>query len=360
VEAVDPHARADAAGIRRRRRVVGRDLAALALIGVLLVGALGATAAVLYDRLYSPTAFVTGYLDLLTRGQAAQALAVPGVAIDSAELESAGLPVQAGEALLRRDALAPLSEITPISTVEGDDGVYEVTVAYHAGPHEGRSTFRVEPDGWIGVAPSWRFAQSPLAVVDLAVRGSMQFEVNGFPIDKRQVAAAGSEVDPSASVPLLVFSPGLYSIAVDTAISASPGVAVLSDAPQARIPVEIQTQPTEEFVGVVQEKVESFLSDCATQRVLQPTGCPFGFPVQNRILEEPTWSIAQQPTVELAPDGENWSIRRTQAVAHIRVDVQLIRDGSIREIDEDVPFFLTGSISILPDGTASIAVAASD
>ena len=68
-------------------------------------------------------------------------------------------------------------------------------------------------------------------------------------------------------VPLLVFSPGLYSISVDTAVSASPGVAVLSDTPQADIPVDIQTEPTAEFTRVVQEQVESFLTDCATQQV---------------------------------------------------------------------------------------------
>ena len=80
---------------RRHRRSLGRDLTALGLIGVLLAGAFGAAAAVLYDDLYSPAAFVRRYLDLLSRGDAASALAVPGVAVDSAALLSAGLPADA-------------------------------------------------------------------------------------------------------------------------------------------------------------------------------------------------------------------------------------------------------------------------
>jgi len=352
----------DAAPARRsarRRRGVAGDLIALGLVGVLLVGALAATGAVLYRDLYSPTAFVTRYLDLLSQGRAVDALAVPGVSVATLELKQAGLPTTATEALLRRDALAPLTDITAISEEESD-GVTAVTVAYSAGPHRGTSTFQVEPAGWIGIAPAWRFAQSPLAVIDLTVRGAMKFQVNGFEIDKRQVSPDRDDADPLAAVALLAFSPGLYSISVDTAISESAGVAVLSDKPQAQVPVTIQTEPTKEFATVVQEKVESFLTACATQQVLQPTGCPFGMQVANRIVELPTWSIVDQPTVNLAPAGADWAIRRTQAIARIEVDIQNIGTGVIERVDEEVPFFIDGTVTILADGTASIQVAPAD
>ena len=45
------------------------------------------------------------------QGRAADALAVPGVPIDSADLDAAGLPITASEALLRRAALAPLTDV---------------------------------------------------------------------------------------------------------------------------------------------------------------------------------------------------------------------------------------------------------
>lgn len=344
---------------RARRRPLAFDLTALAVVGVLLVGALAAAGAVAYQQLYSPAAFVSRYLDLLAQGRAADALAVPGVRVESSQLEAAGLPTDAADALLRGAALAPLDAIEVVSTTE-KDGVSTVTVEYDAGPHRARTSFAVEQAGMIGVAPSWRFAKTPLAVIDLTVRGAMQFSVNGFEIDKRQVLEAGVDADPLEPVPLLVFSPGLYSIAVDTPLSTSPGVAVLSDKPRAEIPVDLQTEATDTFTDVVQKEVESFLDKCATQEVLQPTGCPFGFTVRNRIVDVPTWSIAEQPVVSIEPDGADWKITRTQAVAHIEVDIQSIFDGSVRRVDEDVPFFLEGDIIVLPDGTASITVSSTD
>jgi hypothetical protein len=342
------------AGLGRPRRLA-RDLTILGVIGALLFAALGAGAAAAYRELYSPRAFVLHYLELLQDRRAAEALAVPGVAVDSTELESAGLPATASEALLRSDALQAITDARVTSeTVDGD--ITRVTVEYRAGAYDGRTTFAVRQDGWSGVVPHWRFDVSPLAVVDLTVRGSMRFSVNGFEIDKRQVSVDGADADPSAAVPLLVFSPGLYSVAVDTAISATPGVAILADSPLTGVPVDVQAEPTEEFVSVVQQRVEDFLTTCAEQKVLQPTGCPFGFTVRNRIDDAPTWSIVQQPTVSVVPDGAGWRIPSAKAVARIEVDIRSIFDGSVRTVEEDVPFTVDGEITVQPDGSASIAI----
>ncbi|WP_336630396.1 MULTISPECIES: hypothetical protein [unclassified Microbacterium] len=341
---------------RRRRRSLGVDLAALTIVGVLLAGALTATGIVLYRDLYSPSAFVSRYLDLLSHRQAAEALALPGVSVDSSQLRASGLPVDASEALLRRDALGQLTDATVEDAVEGPDGITTVTVRYSAGPHEARTRFQVERAGWVGVAPTWRFASSPLAAIDLTVRGARQFSVNGFEVDTRQVSPAGVNADPLVPVSLLVFSPGLYSISIDTPIAATPGVAVLSDTPQASIPVDVEASATEKFRQAVQDQVETFLTACATQDVLQPTGCPFGLVVQNRIVSPPTWSMVQQPEVALVPEGADWRIQRAAAAAHIDVEIRSIYDGSVRHLDEAVPFFIGGTVTILPDGTASIQV----
>lgn len=342
-----------------RRRGLSLDLTLLAVVGVLLLAALWAAAAAVHQQFYSPSAFVERYVSMLSAGRAAEALTVPGVTVDSADLEAAGLPATASDALLRRAALAPLEEARVVSEkVEGD--LTLVTVEYEAAGHSGTTTFEVERDGSIGVAPTWRFATSPLAVMDLEVRGSMQFTVNGFEVDKRQVSPDGVEADPLESLPLLVFSPGLYAISVDTAISATPGVAVLSDIPFHGFPVSVQAEPTEEFIGVVQDKVEEFLTTCATQEVLQPTACPFGYVVQDRIDSLPKWSIAQQPTVAVEPDGAGWIIVPSEAVAHIEVDIRSLFDGSITHVSEDVPFVITGEIEVQPDGKVSIIVGGPD
>lgn len=347
------------AGPRRRRRLAV-DLTALGIIGILLIGAIGATGAVLYRQLYSPTAFVLDYLHLLADGRATDALLLPGVSASSSQLAAAKLPADASGALLRGSALTRLTDVEPVSETTDADGTTTVTVTYRVGGHSGTTTFGVERDDDGALLPRWRFAESPLAVIELEVRGSMQFEVNGFSVDKRQVSPDGADADPLEPIPLLAFSPGLYSITVDTAATSSPGVAVLSDTPLAEIPVSFQAEPTDKFLGVVQQEVDDFLAQCATQKVLQPTGCPFGYYVRNRIVEPPTWKIEENPVVTLEPDGAGWAITRTQAVAKIDVQIRSIFDGSVYDVEELVPFFLTGKITILPDGTASIAVSAAD
>lgn len=352
-----PHASAPAP--RRRRSSLALDLTLLGIVGVLLAAAAFASSQVLYRQFYSPSAFVERYLGMLSDGRAGDALAVAGVAVDSAELEAAGLPAEASDPLLRGAALATLTDVEIVAeTTSGDTS--RVTVEYSAGPYPGRTTFDIERDGQIGLAPTWRFARSPLAVIDLTVLGSMSFEVNGFEIDKRQISAAGADADPLAAMPLLVFSPGLYSVSVDTPISATPGVAVLSDSPLQATQVSVQAAATPEFVDVVQERVEGFLSGCATQEVLLPTGCPFGYPVEDRIVSSPQWSIIRQPTVSVEPDAANWKIPAVEAVAHIEVDIRSLFDGSVRRVSEDVPFLMTGTITVLPDGSASISVSGTD
>ncbi|MBY6062672.1 hypothetical protein [Microbacterium esteraromaticum] len=333
------------------------DLTLLGIIGALLLAAIVAGGASLYKQFYSPPAFVHHYLDLLASGRAADALLVPGVARDLAVLEDAGLHGASSEALLRQAALAPLTDIEVISHIKKDDE-HVVRVAYEAGGIDGTSTFTVVQDGWLGVAPNWRFEQSPLAEIELTVRGSDAFAVNGFAIDRRQIIDPAENADPLAPLHLLVLTPGLYSVSVDTAIASTPGVSVLADISAARTPVDVQAQPTPKLVEVVQQQVEQFLTTCAQQEVLQPTSCPFGLEVQNRLApgSAPNWSIITQPEVSVVPDGAGWAIPATDAVARIDVDIQSLYDGSVHALSEDVPFQVSGTIAVLADGSLSIRV----
>ncbi|WP_217184962.1 hypothetical protein [Streptomyces sp. AC495_CC817] len=341
-----------------RRARLGVDLAWLALVGLLLFAAIGAGASTLYQQFYGPSAFVVRYLDLLSAGRAADALHVPGVAIDRETLAAAGIDGTPSEAMLRPTALASLTDVEVEAETSDGKGHYSVTVSYRSGGHEGSTTFQIEQDGWAGVTPNWRFTKSPLAVVDLTLLGSDRFAVNGFEVDRRQISVAGTDAAPLDALPMLVFTPGLYSVTVDTAISSSSGVAVLTDTPLATTPVSVQAEPTEEFVAVVQQRVEEFLSECTTQEVLQPTACPFGLEVQNRIASLPKWSITTQPSISVAPDGAHWRIPPTEAVAHVDVEIKSLFDGHIEAVSEDVPFQVDGTITVLADGSVSIRVGA--
>ncbi|HWT32115.1 MAG TPA: hypothetical protein VN107_00010 [Microbacterium sp.] len=334
-----------------------RDLTAIGGLIAVVVAATIVGGIAVYRTVYGPAAFVTHYLQLLATGHAVEALAVPGVGVDRSSLAAAGLPEDASDALLRREALASLSDIRVVSQrTVGDET--DVTMSYRAGSHPGRTTFTVARNGWIGIAPGWRFARSPLAVIDLTVHGSATFEVNGFALDKRQVSPAGVKADLADPVHLLVFSPGLYSVRVDTNAMTSAPKALLSDAPFRRTALEVQADPTAAFLAVVQTRVDEFLSTCAKQPVLQPTACPFGTQVDDRLTAPPAWSIVTQPVIRLVPDGEGWDIRPAHATAHLTVPAQSIFDGSLHTVDEDVPFGVTGTVTIDGSGTASIRITA--
>jgi hypothetical protein len=60
------------------------------------------------------------------------------------------------------------------------------------------------------------------------------------------------------------------------------------------------------------------------------------------------------------PDGAGWRIPPTEATAHIDVDVRSLFDGSVTEVSEDVPFILTGGLTVNPDGSVSITVGGPD
>ena len=176
--------RASRRGRRDARRSLTGDLIILSAVGLLLIAAFIAAGATLYAQFYSPSAFVVRYANLLADGNATQALAVPGVAVSSADLEAAGLPANASEDFLRSSALGDLSDIRVVSETRSGDTV-AVTLAYSAGGHDASTTFSVVQDGMIGIFPRWEFAQSPIAVMDLTVNGSEEFAVNGFSVDKR-------------------------------------------------------------------------------------------------------------------------------------------------------------------------------
>jgi hypothetical protein len=126
------------------------------------------------------------------------------------------------------------------------------------------------------------------------------------------------------------------------------------------VPVTLQAEPTQKFIDVVQQRVEEFLTNCTAQQVLQPTGCPFGFVVRNRVDQLPTWTITQQPQVSVVADGAGWRIPDTSATAHIDLTVRSLFDGALYPVSEDVPFVVNGTIAVLPDGTASIRLGGSD
>ncbi len=312
-----------------RREVL---LWSVAIAGVLL--AFGLTVLTLNLTVYSATGFVRSYLDALARQDAAAALELAGTA-------AAG---DASDALLVREAMSDLEDIEITMNRTDANGDHLVTATYVVGGVPGTTEFAVKRSGTLfGLFNGWAFAQSPLSVLQLTVQHDDDFTANGVDLV--------SEVGQDAEGLYLAFTPSAIELTHESQyLTAEPVTAVLEQ-PGTAVPAALDIQANQAFVDEVQRQVDEFLTECATQTVLLPTGCPFGETIDNRVISDPVWSMVEYPVMTLAPSGEvaTWKVPRTAGVAHIVVDVQSLFDGSISTTDEDVDFFVAYNVTFLPD-----------
>jgi hypothetical protein len=323
----------------------------------MLIGASFAAIGALNRDVYGPGAFVGSYLSALQDKDAAGALSMPGVPLEESELEDAGLPPGSSDVLLRNAALPELTNLQLIDDIEKEKGVHAVTWSFESNGDYGESTFLVHSSGTrFPLIPTWSFAQSPLAVVNLAVEHATTFSTNGFDLDTRSLA--GEQAAPAFHniVNVQVFTPGAYVFQSTSDFLTSEKESVLVDEPARVHEAAVEAVPTDDFLAAAQKAVNAQLDACTEQKVLQPTGCPFGIVVDDRISGDPEWSFGEYPEITVDAGAESWVIPATRGDAHLEVDVQSLYDGSITPYDADVPFSMVGNLYIMSDGTVEARI----
>jgi len=331
-----------------------RAVVAVLVIAVLLGGALLVAVTALNRGLYSAGGFVGSYLDSLARRDAAGALALPGVVPSKDDLAAASLPTNLASTLLRASVLGGLTDLQQVSDTETSPGLHTVVYDFAIDGEVGSMAFAVQNTGtFAGIFDSWTFANSPLAVLQINVLHERTFTVNGLDLDTRAQAAADAPGTFSTQAAYLAFAPARYSFAHESSLlSAEPlSVPVVASGPT---DITINAMPNETFTGQVQAELNSFLDKCIVDQVLQPSNCPFGIAVNDRVLSAPVWSIAQYPSVLLEAGDSSFEMADTAGLAHITVDVQSLFDGERSTRDEDVPFLIGLSVTIQPDGNLAI------
>ena len=303
------------------------------VLGVILAG-FGATVLVLNATLYSPSGFVRTYLDALARHDLAGALELSGTRAVTGD---------ASQALLEPEAMGELSDIRIVSDEEDASGIHYIVVDYVAGGIPGSTEFEVRRDGTLfGLFNGWAFVQSPLATVQITVQHERVFTANGIDLIGQQDVAE----------PYLVLTPTAIELSHDSKFYHADPVEVLVSKPGGTVDAAVDLQATDAFVAEVQQQIDDYLAECTTQRVLLPTGCPFGETIINRIVSEPVWTMTANPVVTLVPDGKvaTWRVPLTDATAHLVVDVQSLFDGSVSAFDRDVPFTVQYEVIVMEDG----------
>ena len=299
-------------------------IAWLAVFALLIAG-FGATVTALNADLYSAHGFVRTYLDALDRKDATAALAIPGV--DST--------AEGMDALLTSTAMGDLGDYTLVRDTEESGGAHTVVFDVALDGATSRTEFHVERSGTrFGLYPTWSFSASPIATLAVTARHAQGFTVNGA-----DVASDGA---------FLVFAPGSYVLDHESTYLEAEAVTIAVTEPGTIVDAKVTAEPTEKFVAAVQSEVDGFLDACVTQEVLQPTGCPFGRAINNRVDGAPTWSVADYPSVSIVAGREagSWLVPSIPGTVHLNATVVSLFDGSVTRLDEDVDFTVAYAITL--------------
>ena len=340
-----------------------RAVLAIVVVAALLAAGLGGTISALNRTVYSAGGFVEQYLDALDRGDTVGALAFGGVMPGKADLAAWGLSDDTAadlpKTLLRASVLGGLRNIELASATAtpatNDDGTAQTVVFdFELNGTASSMAFTVERAGtFAGVFNAWKFTISPLAVLQVSVLHERSFTVNGLTLDTRAHTAADAPATFSTSAAYLAFAPNRYTFEHESAIltAKKSTVSVTAAGPTA---VEVNALPNEVMVTQVQSELDKFLDACATQTVLQPTSCPWGITIDDRIESTPAWSITAYPPVTLSAGELSFEMVAAPGQARIVVDVQSLFDGDVTTRDEDVPFTMGLSVTVQPSGALAI------
>lgn len=272
--------------------------------------------AVANATVFSASSFARDYLDALRADRLDEVFALPGV-------DAAGLD----DRLLTADAVEPFT-FDVVSDTE-QDGVHRILVSFASGATRGEATLEIERVGSrFALFPAWGFARSPVTPVTVTLTGDTRFSVNGLPV---QVAEGG----PATFAAL---TPGVYRMRHDSQFLTADALEVTATG----LPVEaaLEVRPSDQFTEAVQAAVTADLTACASQEVLFPVQCPFGYAIENRVVSEPRWSITEMPTAVIAASDRIgiWAVSPGAGVAHLSVQVQSLFDGTVSTLEKDVPF----------------------
>jgi hypothetical protein len=330
----------------RLGRTVLNWSAAVALVIVLFVAAV----ITLNLTVFSASGFVTTYLQTLSAGDIQGALGMPGVHLPH--------PVEMGSpeaALLDSTAVGSIDDIHLVDDVEDSAGTHHVTMAYTllgAGRTSQMATteFDVKSTGvMFAVFNHWTFTKSPVATLTVQVQNASTATVGTRELTASDLDAPNGAFSATRDFSILV--PGLYVTKHSSPYLDSEVQKVAAITPGASERAVVAATPTAEFESAVQKQVNSFLAACATQSKLFPAGCPFSKSIDDRIVGEPAWSIGADPTIKIVADAKTWVVAQCQGVAHITVDVESLFDGTVSTLDEDVPFTVSYSLVLAPDGS---------
>lgn len=313
--------------------------AALVWAGVAAVVIAGffVTVAILNATVYSAPGFVRGYLDALDRGDTASALAF------------ADVTPGADDVLLTVSEKGRIDDVRIASDLPAPRGGRVVAATFTADGTERRVSFAVTRDGVFGgLFSRWTFQTPPTASLEITSSHDARFTANGADIRAKSADLAARYT---------VLAPAVFELSHDTTYLTATPVTSVAASPGTVSKATVVVVPKDGFVSKVRRDVTSYLrTTCLPQRVLLPSGCPFGQQVDDRLTGEPTWTMTAYPAVSLRPTATPgvWLVAEAAGKAHLKVGAQSLYDGHAYTIDEAVPFDVQYLVTIGSDNRLTI------
>ena len=314
-----------------------RTLTSWLVVFALLAAGFGATVLALNNDVFSAHGFVRSYLQALARHDSAEALAFAGVDV----------PEGAGTTLLVDGALGEVRDIQFIGE-SSKDGITTVRFEYTLSSGTQRSEFHVEHAGSrFALFDAWRFVDAPIALLTVTVDNDSRFEANG--------------VESTAGTPEAVLIPSIYVIDHSTEYLEAEAVEVSAIEPGGSLDAQLAVTPTPAFGAAAEDAIAAFLDTCASQQVLMPTGCPFGFVEANRLDGAPEWAMTAYPTATLSsgPQPNTWTATGAGGAVQLTATVRSLFDGSTSTLDESITVAGSYTLSIGADNSVSVLAAQS-
>ncbi len=229
-----------------------------------------------------------------------------------------------------------------VSSTTGSDGIVTVVAEYGTGADAVRVPFRLEAaPPTAGFVPAWAFVNPPVAMLSIAADQHDRFTAN-----ERTIVASGA----GEAVSVAAFVPALVTVRIANPLLQAEPVTVRTRADEAAA-IELAVEPSERLARIVDREIVQLLSDCSEQPVLQPTGCPFGTTIVDRVTTPPVWQLDTDPDVLIEPGDEPgvWRVRGTGSV-QLTVSVQRLFDGVVAERVDQLGYIVRGVVIVGPDG----------
>ena len=246
-----------------------------------------------------------------------------------------------------------------VDQAQQDDSVpgrVTVTAHYKADGVDKESTYALRHAGksWL-FFDTWKFEEVTLPTVRVKAN-----TVNEVSVNERQIPL------DQGSATLPVFFPAVLDSGFETKTfhADTRGVVVTGPA-EKPTDITLRTEPTKNFTDAIRKQVRQYLDECASQKVLMPSECPFAYHTSARVdAKSINWKIARYPTPKVSYYNGAWVLGPLNVKTELQLTEQDLRTGAVekKRVKDDFGFSAvletsTTTVSVQPQSSTEQQVA---